>query len=180
MTLLTSCPESLACFSCRMLLTCLFLQALLRWTREAPRRHTPRSPGSSCHAPLQKGNLVSGNSLSLRLYIMYSVYNVECTQCTMYTVHNVYNTQCIQWTMYNLYNEPVLGLYVEGWILALRALQGVYSLSIPAVCTPKSHTCHKQGRTQGRNIALAVRQCCLTIIAQSVPSHMMVAWGLCM
>lgn len=70
----------------------------------------------------------------------------------MYIMYNVCNAQCITCIL-NL-------LWVSmwwGWTPALRALQSMSSPSIPAACTPKSHTCSKQGRTQGRIIALVIR-----------------------
>lgn len=58
LTLLISCPASLACFSCAMLLTCLLLQAFLRWTREISRRHTQWSPWVSEWRRLPRSNMV--------------------------------------------------------------------------------------------------------------------------
>lgn len=55
----------------------------------------------------RKATLVSGNSLTLRLYIMYNAYNVKCIQyrvCTRYTRDSVYKVQCTQCTVYIIYS----------------------------------------------------------------------------
>lgn len=76
----------------------------------------------------------------------------------------------------NLYNEPVWCPYGE---VIHTSFKSVFSINLSCLNT-KSGAESKQEKARGSSTALVVRQCCLIVTKQSVPSHLMLAWDLCM